>query len=136
MTEFNYPQPAPIGDWNRLLEGRVAVVTGGGTGIGGSISRLFAQHGAIVEIIDIDPSVASEAVSDIKAAGGIARAHVADCRDWDELQAVAATILSDHPHVQVLVNNVGDYRPLERFRKSSPDSWKAMYDINFFAMVE
>ena len=83
MTEFNYPQPAPIGDWNRLLEGRVAVVTGGGTGIGGSISRLFAQHGAIVEIIDIDPSVASEAVSDIQAAGGIARAHVADCRDWE-----------------------------------------------------
>jgi NAD(P)-dependent dehydrogenase (short-subunit alcohol dehydrogenase family) len=135
MTEFNYPQPAPIGDWNRLLEGRVAVVTGGGTGIGGSISRLFAQHGAIVEIIDIDPSVASEAVSDIQAAGGIARAHVADCRDWEKLQGVATAILTDHPHVQVLVNNVGDYRPLERFRKSSPDSWKAMYDINFFAMV-
>jgi len=51
------------------------------------------------------------------------------------LGAVAATVLSAHTHIQVLVNNVGDYRPLERFRKSSPDSWKEMYDINFFAMV-
>ena len=64
MTDHQYPQPTPIGDWNRLLEGRVAVVTGGGTGIGGAISRLFAQHGAIVEIIDIDATVAGEAVAE------------------------------------------------------------------------
>ena len=54
----------PIGDWNRLLEGRVAVVTGGGVGIGGAISRLFAQHGALVEIVEIDPDRASAAVED------------------------------------------------------------------------
>lgn len=135
MTEFDYPRPAPITDWNRLLDGRVAVVTGGGTGIGGAISRLFAKHGAIVELIDIDPIVADEAVEEIVAAGGRARAHIADCRDWDALQGVATTILADHPHVQVLVNNVGDFRPLERFRSSSPESWKAMYDINFFSMA-
>lgn len=135
MTDFEYPQPASISDWNRLLDGRVAVVTGGGTGIGGAISRLFAQHGAVVEIIDIDATVAGDAVAEISAAGGRARAHIADCRDWEQLQSVAETILADHPNIQVLVNNVGDYRPLERFRKSSPESWKAMYDINFFAMV-
>jgi len=135
MTDPAYPPPAAIDDWNRLLEGRVAVVTGGGTGIGGAISRLFAQHGAIVEIIDIDSTVADEAVRDITAAGGVARAHIADCRDWEQLSAVASKIIDDRGHVQVLVNNVGDYRPLERFRASSPESWKAMYDINFFAMV-
>ena len=51
------PQPSdvpPIADWNRLLDGKVAVVTGGGDGIGGAISRLFAQHGATVEIAEID----------------------------------------------------------------------------------
>ena len=41
-------------------------------------------------------------------------------------------MLAEHPHVQVLVNNVGDYRPLVRFRRSSPESWKQMYDINLF----
>ena len=135
MADTNYPQPTPIGDWNRRLEGRVAVVTGGGTGIGGAISRLYAQHGAIVEIIDIDATVAGEAVADIEAAGGKARAHIADCRDWEQLQGAAEAIFADHPYVQVLVNNVGDFRPLERFRKSSPESWKAMYDINFFSTV-
>ena len=50
------PSDVPaIDDWNRLLEGRIAVVTGGGDGIGGAISRLFAQHGAKVEIAEIDP---------------------------------------------------------------------------------
>src|SRR5262245_17601382 len=46
----------PIRDWNRLLEGKVALVTGGGDGIGGAISWLFAQHGAQVEIAEIDPA--------------------------------------------------------------------------------
>jgi len=135
MTEFEYPQPPQITDWNKLLEGRVAVVTGGGTGIGGAISRLFAQHGAFVEIIDIDKEVADQAVSEIHDFGGNARVHVADATNWEQLQRATSAILSDHPTIQVLVNNVGDYRPLERFPTSTPESWKAMYDLNFFAMV-
>ncbi len=73
----------PIPDWNRLLDGRVAVVTGGGAGIGGAIARLFAQHGAHVEIAEIDPERADATVADITAAGGSARAHVVDVTDAD-----------------------------------------------------
>ena len=54
MSEYTYPDPPPISDWNRLLDRRVAVVTGGASGIGGAISRLFAEHGAHVEILDVD----------------------------------------------------------------------------------
>ena len=49
-----------IDDWNRLLDGKVAVVTGGGDGIGGAVSRLFAEHGALVEIAEIDPERAEQ----------------------------------------------------------------------------
>jgi NAD(P)-dependent dehydrogenase (short-subunit alcohol dehydrogenase family) len=49
-----------------------------------------------------------------------------------DVARLAEAVLADHPHVSVLVNNVGDYRPLVRFPTSSPDSWKAMYDINLF----
>ena len=50
----NRPTCPPIDDWSRLLDGRVAVVSGGGDGIGGAVSRLFAQHGAIVEVAEVD----------------------------------------------------------------------------------
>ena len=55
MTVQRPTDVAAIDDWNRLLDGKVAVVTGGGDGIGGAISRLFAEHGALVEIAEIDP---------------------------------------------------------------------------------
>jgi len=125
----------PIDDWNQLLAGRVAVVTGGGTGIGGAVARLFASHGAHVEIAEIDAGLADAAVADITGAGGSARAHVLDVRDADAVTTFAAAVLADHPHVSVLVNNVGDYRPLVRFRASNPDSWRTMYETNFFHVV-
>jgi NAD(P)-dependent dehydrogenase (short-subunit alcohol dehydrogenase family) len=64
-----------IPDYQRLLDGKVAVVTGGRDGIGGAISRLFAEHGARVEIAEIDPERAAAKQAEIEAAGGTARAR-------------------------------------------------------------
>ncbi len=55
MTSQTPERVPAIDDWGRLLVGKVAIVTGGGDGIGGAISRLFAQHGALVEIAENDP---------------------------------------------------------------------------------
>ena len=71
MTAQSPTDVTSIDDWNRLLDGKVAVVTGGGTGIGGAIARLFAQHGALVEIAEIDSDLAEENRSAIETAGGI-----------------------------------------------------------------
>ena len=120
----------PIEDWHRLLDGRVAVVTGGGAGIGGAISRLFAQHGALVEIVEIDPDRAALAVEDIEAVGGVARAHVVDVRSDAEVEDLRGEVLGEHGRIDVLVNNVGDHRPLVRFHESDPESWSAMYAVN------
>ena len=111
-----------IDDYNQLLAGRVAVVTGGGEGIGGATARLFARHGAHVELAEIDQERADAVVAEITASGGSARAHVLDVRDPDAVEGFAGHVLADHPYVQVLVNNVGDYRPLVRYRKSNADS--------------
>ena len=124
-----------IDDWNRLLDGRVAVVTGGGAGIGAAVSRLFALHGAHVELAEIDPERAAATAADIEAEGGSVRTHVVDVTAEADVARLADAVLADHPHVHVLVNNVGDYRPLVRFRSSSPESWKAMYDINLFHIL-
>ncbi|MEO5840563.1 MAG: SDR family oxidoreductase [Acidimicrobiales bacterium] len=128
----------PIENWNRLLDGKVAVVTGGGDGIGGAVSRLFAEHGAIVEIAEIDPERAERKRAEIEAGGGTVRAHVVDVTKQPDVDRLAETVLSHHGRIDVLINNVGDYRPLVRFQDSSPESWNAMYAINlehFFSVT-
>ena len=106
----------PIDNWSRLLDGRVAVVTGGAGGIGGAIATLFAEHGALVEVADINPQHDHHMRADVTDDADVAR--------------LAGTVLERHGRVDVLVNNVGDYRPLVRFEKSTPESWQQMYDVN------
>jgi NAD(P)-dependent dehydrogenase (short-subunit alcohol dehydrogenase family) len=123
---------APIDDWNQLLRDRVAVVTGGGDGIGGAISKLFAQHGALVEMAEIDSERADRTRRAIEEAGGRVRVHVVDVTDPSAVERMAADVLGRHGRVDVLVNNVGDYRPLVRFEASTPESWNDMYTVNLF----
>jgi NAD(P)-dependent dehydrogenase (short-subunit alcohol dehydrogenase family) len=126
---------SPIEDWNRLLEGKVAVVTGGGAeGIGGGITELFAEHGAVVEVAEIDADRAAAVVDSVTAAGGKARAHVVDVSTEEGVAALASAVLDEHGGIDVLVNNVGDYRPLVRFEVSNPESWEGMYRINLWHM--
>jgi len=120
----------PIQDWNRLLHDRVAVVTGGGDGIGGAISSLFAQHGALVEIAEVDRDRGRHKVADIIGAGGQAHASTLDVTDDGEVERFAEEVLERHGRVDVLVNNVGDYRPLVRFGSSTPESRDAVFAVN------
>ena len=53
-----------------------------------------------------------------------------DVRDPEAVEGFATHVLAEHPKVDVVVNNVGDFRPLVRFRKSGPDSWRQMYETN------
>ena len=97
-----------IDDWNRLLDGRVAVVTGGGDGIGGAISRLFADHGAVVEIAEVDPDRAERAVADIEAAGGTARARVVDVRREDDVARLRDAVVAEHGGCLLYTSDAAD----------------------------
>jgi NAD(P)-dependent dehydrogenase (short-subunit alcohol dehydrogenase family) len=118
--------------WDRLLDGRVAVVTGGGDGIGAAIVRLFAEHGAHVEVAEIDPTRAERIAAEVSAAGGSIRAHVVDVTAEADVTRLADAVLAGHGRVDVVVNNVGDYRPLVRFQRSTPESWQQMYAVNLW----
>lgn len=120
----------PIDDWNRLLDDRVVVITGGGDGIGAGIARLFARHGAHVEIAEVDATRAERIRADVFDAGGSIRSHVVDVTSDPDVERLRAAVLEKHGRIDVLINNVGDYRPLVPFHRSTPDSWQSMYDVN------
>ena len=113
-----------------LLAEKVAVVTGGGAGIGGAISRVLAAQGAAVAVAEIDPERAAAAVQDIAARGGRATSHVVDVREPEDVQRLAEEVVERHGRVDVLVNNVGDYLKAVPFLRSQPDHWDDLYLIN------
>ena len=114
-----------------LLTDRVAVVTGGGGGIGAATARLFAQHGARVVIADIDAERARRTAEEITASGGSALAVGADVRDEDRVAALARTVLDRYGRVDVLVNNVGHWlRHPGNFVDTDPRLWDDLYRIN------
>ncbi len=113
------------------LRDQVAVVTGGGGGIGGGISRLFARAGAIVVLNDIDTELAETARAEIVADGGHVIMVVGDIRDRVVVAAVRdAALAAGTGRIDVLVNNVGDYRPNGRFVATTEDDWAALYAMN------
>jgi NAD(P)-dependent dehydrogenase (short-subunit alcohol dehydrogenase family) len=115
----------------RLLVDRVAVVTGGGGGIGAATSRLFARHGAHVIVADIDADLARQTTAEITAAGGSALPIVTDVRDAEQVSALARSVLDRHDRVDVLVNNVGDWlRHPGNFVDTDPQLWDELYRVN------
>ncbi|MGZ4577891.1 MAG: SDR family NAD(P)-dependent oxidoreductase [Mycobacterium sp.] len=114
-----------------LLGDRVAVVTGGGGGIGAATARLFAGQGAHVVIVDIDAGLAARTVDDIAASGGSAVAVVSDVRDAAAVDDLARSVLDRYGRVDVLVNNVGHWlRHPGNFVDTDPPLWDELYRIN------
>src|SRR5436853_1679929 len=115
----------------RLLEGRVAIVTGGAGGIGGAISTLFAAHGARVVVADEDGERAEATVGAIEEAGGTALAVVADVREAAAVDRIVQRAESSFGPPTALVNNVRHYlSPGRPFHETTEDHWQALYEIN------
>jgi len=112
------------------LSGKVAVVTGGGGGIGGAISDALAAAGAHVVVMEIDDARANERVAAITKAGGSGQAVVADVLDRQHITEMATTAQQHAGHVDILVNNVGHYLRPTAFLASDEDHWNALYDVN------
>ena len=85
------------------LKNKVAVITGGGSGIGKAIAELFAKQGATVHIIELNAEAASAAVSEIKEQGGTAFAHTCDISKQQQVIDTFKTMAK----VDILVNNAG-----------------------------
>ncbi len=114
-----------------LLTDKVAIVTGGGGGIGKAISQTYAAYGARVVVAEIDGTRADETVREIRDAGGEALAVVTDVRVREQVAAMADEAYARCGQVDVLVNNVGDFLQISKpFLESTEDEWQQLYDIN------
>ena len=94
-----------------LFEGRVVVVTGGGSGIGRCTAHELASLGARVAIVGRTLEKLEAVQREIEAVGGTCSAHAADIRDEVAVKAAVATVLAAHGRIDALVNNAGGQFP-------------------------
>jgi NAD(P)-dependent dehydrogenase (short-subunit alcohol dehydrogenase family) len=105
------------------LEGRIAVVTGGASGLGAAFSRGLAAVGATIVIADINEKLATQVTGEIEAAGGTAEFRRVDVTDVRAVNAFADDVVAAHGRVDVLVNSAGAAHrsPIENFTEDAYD---------------
>jgi 2-hydroxycyclohexanecarboxyl-CoA dehydrogenase len=111
------------------LQDKVAIITGGGGGIGGASCRRFAKEGAKVAVFDRDLASAEKVATDIKAFGGIAIAVACDITDRKAVDAGVAATVSQLGDIDILVNNAG-WDVFMPFTKTQPEQWEKLIAIN------
>jgi NAD(P)-dependent dehydrogenase (short-subunit alcohol dehydrogenase family) len=109
----------------RLLEGKTALITGGGSGIGEGIARAMVEHGARVIVVDVNEAGAE------RVATAIGAAHFAlDVTDRAAVDALAASVLRDFGPISVLVNNAGIIRRAKIDDPATRAHWDATIAVN------
>src|SRR5438132_3076653 len=114
------------------LKDKVAIVTGGGVGIGRAYAHELAKEGAAVIVADIQEAEAKKVAADIKQAGGEAMAVAVDVTSPEKTQAMAEVTLKQYGRIDVLVNNAGLYSALKKktFMEIDPEEWDRVMAVN------
>lgn len=117
----------------KRLANKIAIISGGATGMGGAAAKLFAAEGAKVGIIDRNAEAAAETVAEIIAAGGEAMFAVADVSKADEVNAAATQISAAYGPVTVLFNHAGTI-VIKPFLETTEEEWDWLHDVNVKSM--
>jgi NAD(P)-dependent dehydrogenase (short-subunit alcohol dehydrogenase family) len=114
----------------KLLESKVAIITGAGSGIGKATALLFSDEGAKVIVSDISEENGKTAVKEIKAKGGEATFFKADSSSPSDNEALVAHAIKEYGKLDIAVNNAGIGGPLAMTGEYPLDGWKKTIDIN------
>jgi NAD(P)-dependent dehydrogenase (short-subunit alcohol dehydrogenase family) len=116
------------------LNGKTAIVTGGGRGIGEGISRVLAREGANVVVMGRHADEVDGVARSIHESGGSALPLVADVTDWPSLQTMARIVVERFGGIDVLVNNAGANKrgPIERY---TPEELAGVVQVNLVAPI-
>ncbi|HTP36770.1 MAG TPA: SDR family oxidoreductase [Methyloceanibacter sp.] len=118
----------------RRLDDKIALVTGGGAGIGRAIAETFAREGAKIIIADRDGAAAKEVADAIVKSNGAASAHEVDVTDTAEVKKLMEEIGAAHGRLDVLVNNAGVGERGD-FRHLSDEAWERVWSVNLDGTV-
>ncbi|CAN5214848.1 SDR family oxidoreductase [soil metagenome] len=111
------------------LQGRTAIITGGGSGIGRASALLFAANGASVALVDRDEAALQETVAEIRGAGGNASLHVGDVGDADYARLTVEHIISTYGRLDILMTSAG-FSVGGTILTTSPADWDAVFRTN------
>ncbi len=112
------------------FEGKTAIVTGGGNGIGRACVAQLAREGARVALVDLcDPEVAQELVDSLKDAPGEVRAFQADVRDGERAKQLVDQLLEEWEHLDVMVNSAGIVRD-GLMGAMTDQQWRDVIEVN------
>lgn len=115
------------------LDGKVALVTGAGSGIGEAIARLYAQQGAQVVVIDMRGEAAEAVSAAIREEGGAARVWQLDVADEAQVQAAMREIATAYGRVDILVNNAG-VSHVGNLLETTVEEWDRVMRVNAFGV--
>lgn len=110
------------------LEGKVAIVTGGASGIGKAIAKKYIEEGAAVAICDVNEEKLAQTAAELGALDTV-RTFVVHIGNKEETEAMAAAVLAEFGHIDILVNNAGITRDAQ-FYKMTDDQFDAVIDVN------
>ena len=115
-----------------MLDGKTAIITGSGRGIGKAAVLMMAREGANIVVSDIDEIPAIETVEEIKKEGGVAVCCVGDVTNLDFPKKIINTALATFGDLHIIVNNAG-YTWDGMFHKMTDEQWQAMLDVHVSA---
>ena len=114
----------------RRLQGKVAVITGAGRGIGAAIARAFVAEGAAVQCLDIDGSAAAAIVAELVDAGGRAGATVCDVRDSESVRAGVQAAVDGFGRLDIVVANAATVTARACVDELAEEDWRDALDVN------
>jgi NAD(P)-dependent dehydrogenase (short-subunit alcohol dehydrogenase family) len=117
------------------LENKVAIITGGASGLGRCTAEYMRRDGVKIILADMNAELLEETAADLRSRGGEVGTTLVDVRDYDQCCTMVEHTLSTFGTADILVNSAGIGGSFQFFAESTPSDWQDLIDINFRGVI-